>query len=45
MMGIFHIIMMYIHILSARFSDAGLRDVLIRSGATAEGYIDKALSL
>ena len=31
MMGIFHLIMVYIHILSKRFKDAGLRDVLIQN--------------
>ena len=44
MMGMFHTIMMYIHILSKRFSDASLRDVLIQSGTIAEESIDKALS-
>ena len=43
MMGMFNM-MMYMHILSKRFSAAGLRDVLIRSGAIAEGSVDKALS-
>ena len=43
MMGMFHTIMMYMHTLSKRFSDAGLRDVLIQSGTNAEGSIDKAL--
>ena len=44
MMGMFHTIMMYIHILSKRFSDASLRDVLIQNGTIAEESIDKALS-
>ena len=44
MMGIFHKITMYIHILSKRFCDAGLRDVLIQSDTIAEGSIEKALS-
>ena len=44
MMGMFHKIMMYMHILSKRFSDAGLREVLIQSGTIAEGSIDKALT-
>ena len=44
MMGMFHTIMMYMHILSKRFSDAGLRDVHIQSGTIGEGSIDKALS-
>ena len=44
MMGMFNTIMMYMHILSKWFSDAGLRDVLIQSGTIAERSIDKALS-
>ena len=44
MMGLFHILMMYMHILAKRFADAGLRDVLIQSNVIAEGSIDKALS-
>lgn len=44
MMGMFHMLMMFMHILSKRFSDAGLRDVLIQSGVIAEGSVDKALS-
>ena len=42
MMGMFHTIMMYMHILSKRYSDAGLRDVPIQSGTIAKGSIDKA---
>ena len=44
MMGMFHMLMMFIDILSKRFSVAGLRDVLIQSGVVAEGSVDKALS-
>ena len=44
MMGMFHTLMMFMHILSKRFSSAGLRDVLIQSGIIAEGSVDKALS-
>ena len=44
MMGIFHTLMMFMHILSKRFSSAGLRDVLIQSVVIAEGSVDKALS-
>ena len=44
MMGMFHMLMMFMHILSKRFSAAGLRDVLIQSGVVAEGSVDKALS-
>ena len=44
MMGIFHMLMMFMHILSKSFSTAGLRDVLIQSGAIAGGSVDIALS-
>ena len=44
MMGMFHTLMMFMHILSKRFSAAGLRDVLIQSGVVAQGSMDKALS-
>ena len=44
MMEMFHTIMMFMHILSKRFFDAVLRDVLIQSGIIAEVSIDKALS-
>ena len=43
-MGMFHMLMMFMHILSKRFSAAGLRDVLNQSGVVAEGSVDKALS-
>ena len=43
-MGMFHTIMMHIHILSKSFSDAALRDALIQSGTIAEWSIDKAFS-
>ena len=43
MMGMFHKIMMYMHILSESFYDAGLYDVLIQNSTTAEGSIVKAL--
>ena len=44
MMRMFQTITMYMHILSKRFSNAGLRDVLIQSDIIAEGSLDKALS-
>ena len=44
MLGIFQTIMMYGHILSKRFSDAGLRDVLIQSGTIAERSIGKVVN-
>ena len=43
MMCIFHLIMVNMHILSKRFKDAGLRDVLIHSSVIAEGSIERAL--
>ena len=41
-MKMFHTIMIYMHILIKRFSDVGLRDVLIQSDTIAEVSIDKA---
>ena len=38
MMGVFHMLIMCMHILSKRF--AGVRDVLIQSGVIAEGSVD-----
>ena len=43
MMDMFHMLMMYMHILSKRFSDAGVHDVLIQSSVIAEGSVGKAL--
>ena len=37
------VLMMYMHILSKTFSDAGIRDILIQSGTIAEGSVGKAL--
>ena len=42
MMGAFHMLMVFMHILSKRFGDAGLRDALIKSSAIAEGSVDRA---
>ena len=44
MMGMFHMLMMFKHTLSKRFSAAALRDLVIQSGIIAEGSVDKALS-
>ena len=44
MMGIFHLLMTYMNILSKRFSDAGLCDTLLQSSVVAEGSIHRALS-
>ena len=35
--------LMFMHILSKRFADAGLRYVFIQSGVIAEGTVDRAL--
>ena len=43
MMGVFHMIMVYMHILSKRFADAGLKGALIQSSIIAEGSVDRAL--
>lgn len=40
-MGMFHTIRMYMHILSKRFSGTGLHDVFIQSSTTAEQSMDK----
>ena len=40
MMGMFHMLIMCMHILSKRFANAGVRDVLIQSGVIAEGSVD-----
>ena len=42
MVGMFHTIMMYMYILSKRFSDSGLCDVLIQSSTIAEESTNKA---
>ncbi len=44
MLGMFHMLMMYLGIIRKRFKDAGLRDVLIQSEILAEGSVDKALA-
>ena len=44
MMGMFHMLMMFMHTLSRRFSAAGLRDVLIQSSGIAESSVAKATS-
>ena len=43
MMGMFHMLMMYMRILSKRYSDARIRNILIQSGTVAEGSMDKVL--
>ena len=43
MMGIFHLLMMFMGILNKRFGDAGLRDAIVQSSIIAEGSVDSAL--
>ena len=42
--GTFHLIMMYMSILSKRFKDGGLFDVLVQSSILAESSCESALS-
>ena len=44
MLGIFHMLMMYLGIIGKRFKDAGLRDVLVQSEIVAEGSIERTLT-
>ena len=44
MLGIFHLLMMYLGIIGKRFKDAGLRDVLVQSEIVTEGSIERALT-
>ena len=44
MLGMFHMLMMYLDIIGIHFKDAGLRDVLIQSQILAEGSVDKTLT-
>ena len=44
MLGIFHLLMMYLGIIGKRFKDAGLRDVLVQRETVAEGSIERALT-
>ena len=44
MLGIFHLIMMYMGILSKRFKDAGLFDILVQGSVLAEASCESALS-
>ena len=43
MMGMFHLLMMFMHVLSKRFSAAGIRDILVQSNTISEGSVDQAL--
>ena len=40
MMETFHIILTFLAVISSRFKDAGLRDILIQSSVVAEGSVD-----
>ena len=44
MLGIFYMTMMYLVITDNKFSDAGLKDLIIQSDVVATGSVDKALS-
>ena len=44
MLGIFHMIMMHLGITGNKFSDAGLKILIIQSELVATGSVDKALS-
>ena len=44
MLGIFHMIMMYLGIIGKKFSDASLKDLVVQSDVVATGSADKALS-
>ena len=39
MLGIFHMIMMYLGIIGKKFSDAGLKDLIIQSDVVAMGQL------
>ena len=44
MMRMFHMLMVFMHILSKRFLAAGLRDALFQISVIEEDSVDKALS-
>ena len=43
MMGMFHLLMMFMHVLGKRFSAAGVLDILVQSNTISEGSVDQAL--
>ena len=45
MLGISHMIMMYLGIIGKKISDASLKDLIIQSDVAATGPFDKALSV
>lgn len=42
MMGLFHMLMIVMHIFSKRIVDAGLRDLLFRCGVIANGSVERS---
>ena len=44
MMGGFHLLMMILGVIGARFGDAGLNELAVQSEVIAEGSIDKVLA-
>ena len=44
MLGMFHMVMMYLGVIGKRLKDAGMRDVLIQSEISSGGSVDRALS-
>ena len=44
MIGMFHLIMVYMSILNKRFSSAGMRDALVQSSIVAEGSVNSAVT-
>ena len=43
MMGTFHVLLMSLGVIGARFKDAGMRQIYIKSEIVAEGSIDLVL--
>ena len=43
MMGTFHVLLMSLGVIGARFKDAGMKDLYIQSEIIAEGSIDSVL--
>ena len=43
MMGTFHVLLMFLGIIGARFKDAAMKDVYIQSRIVAEGSVDSVL--
>ena len=43
MMGIFHLLMMFLGVIRTLFGDAGLRELAVQSNVIAQGSVDQAL--